>query len=291
MNGNYKEVSKTLWIILFANFLVATTKIIVGNIVMSASLIADGFHSFADGSSNIAGLIGVKFASKPTDKEHPYGHEKFELLSSLVISGMLFFISGNIVMNAFKKLFNPTELNVNLYSIVAVIITLIINIIVATLEYKKGEKLNSAILISDSMHTKSDIFVSIGVLVTLILINLGLPNIIDPIVSFIVAGFIIKAAIEIFISSSRVLVDKNAVETKKVKDVLNKYSEIKGIHNIRSRSTGKKIFLDLHMLLQPNMTIKTSHDLIHEIEEDMKENIDDKIQIIAHFEPYYEDKK
>lgn len=101
MDNNYKEVSKTLWIILFANFLVTIVKILVGNIVMSASLIADGFHSFADGSSNIAGLIGIKFASKPTDKEHPYGYEKFELLSSLFISGMLFFISGNIVMDAF----------------------------------------------------------------------------------------------------------------------------------------------------------------------------------------------
>ncbi|MGO1711929.1 MAG: cation diffusion facilitator family transporter, partial [Senegalia sp. (in: firmicutes)] len=249
MDNNYKEVSKTLWIILFANFLVAIVKILVGNIVMSASLIADGFHSFADGSSNIAGLIGIKFASKPTDKEHPYGYEKFELLSSLFISGMLFFISGNIVMDAFKKLFNPTELNISSYSIIAIILTLIINIIVASLEYKKGKKLNSNILISDSMHTKSDIFVSLGVLFTLISISLGLPNIIDPIASFIVAGFIIKAAIEIFISSSRVLVDKKALDTRKVRKVLDEYLEIKGVHNIRSRSTGKKIFLDLHMLL------------------------------------------
>lgn len=289
MDNNYKEVSKTLWIILFANFLVAIIKMIVGNIVMSTSLIADGFHSFADGSSNIAGLIGVKLASKPTDKDHPYGHEKFELISSLVISGMLFFISGNIVMDSFNKLLNPTKLNISIYSIVAIILTLIVNIIVSTLEYKKGKKLNSSILISDSYHTRSDIFVSLGVLITLILINLGLPNIIDPIVSFIVAGFIIKAAIEIFISSSRILVDKKALDTEKVKGIIDKYSEIKGIHKIRSRSTGKKVFLDLHMLLSPDMTIKTSHDLIHNIEKDMKENIDEGIQIIAHFEPYYED--
>lgn len=289
MDNNYKEVSKTLWIILFANFLVAIIKMIVGNIVMSTSLIADGFHSFADGSSNIAGLIGVKLASKPIDKDHPYGHEKFELISSLVISGMLFFISGNIVMDSFNKLFNPTKLNISIYSIVAIILTLIVNIIVSTLEYKKGKKLNSSILISDSYHTRSDIFVSLGVLITLILINLGLPNIIDPIVSFIVAGFIIKAAIEIFISSSRILVDKKALDTEKVKGIIDKYSEIKGIHKIRSRSTGKKVFLDLHMLLSPDMTIKTSHDLIHNIEKDMKENIDEGIQIIAHFEPYYED--
>jgi len=113
MADNYKKVTKILWIILFANYLVSLIKIVVGNMIHSSSLVADGFHSFADGSSNIAGLIGVKIASKPVDKDHPYGHKKFEMLSSLFISGMLFFISGKIILDAFHRFLNRVELKVS----------------------------------------------------------------------------------------------------------------------------------------------------------------------------------
>jgi divalent metal cation (Fe/Co/Zn/Cd) transporter len=90
-NNNYKKVKQVLWIILFVNFGVALLKIIIGNSIKSASMTADGFHSISDGTSNIVGLIGIGLASKPVDKDHPYGHNKFEVLSGLFIGGMLFF--------------------------------------------------------------------------------------------------------------------------------------------------------------------------------------------------------
>ena len=210
--NTYKKVSFVLWVILFANFTVALLKIIIGSIIHSASMTADGFHSLTDGSSNIVGLIGIRLASKPVDKDHPYGHRKFEPLTGLFIAGMLFLIGGKIVINAIGSFRNPVVPNITIESLIVLIITLGINIFVSLYEYKVGKKLGSQILISDSMHTRSDIYVSIGVLATLVGVKLGLPPIIDPIASLVVAGFIFYAAYEIFKDNSDVLLDKVAVE-------------------------------------------------------------------------------
>ena len=188
--NEYKKVKNILIVILIANLLVAFSKIIIGNYIGSYSVSADGLHSLADTASNIVGIIGVIIASKPSDKEHPYGHKKFEVLSSLFIGIMLIFIAGKIIIESILQINSRVSLNLTVDSFIILVITLIINIIVSRYEYKAGKKLNSYVLISDSLHTKSDIFISIGVLITLLSIKLGAPVIIDNVVSFVVAGFI-----------------------------------------------------------------------------------------------------
>jgi cation diffusion facilitator family transporter len=147
-------------------------------------------------------------------------------------------------------------------------------------------KLGSKILISDSMHTRSDIYVSTGVLATLTGIRAGLPPIIDPIASLIVAGFIFYAAYEIFKDNSDVLVDKVAVDIKKVRDITLSFVEVKDTHNIRSRGSGNDLHIDMHIMTEPDMSIEESHKLIHSIEEKMREEISENVQVIAHLEPY-----
>lgn len=284
----YKKISKVLWIILIANLFVATLKIVVGQLIGSVSLVADGYHSLTDGTSNVVGLIGVKFASKPADSDHPYGHKKFETLCGMFIGFMLIFLAGRIIYGTINWFINPQTPTVTTYSLIALIITLIINIFVATYEYRKGKKLNSDILVSDSIHTKSDIFVSIGVLFTLLCIKLGLPNIIDPIASIVVSFFIIHASIEIFKSTINVLVDKNIIEPEKIKQVILKFEDIKDVHEIRTRGRNDDIYVDLHILIDPQMNILDSHDLIHSVEEKLREEINSNIQLIAHIEPYPE---
>lgn len=204
-NINFKRVKLVLWIILFANLIVAILKITIGSIIKSTSMTADGFHSLADGSSNVMGLIGIQFASRPVDEDHPYGHRKFEVLAGMFIAAMLFMVGGKVIIGVVNRLINPLMPEITLESLIILLITLFINIFVCIFEYKEGKKLSSQILISDSMHTRSDIYVSLGVLVTLGCIKLGLPTIIDPIVSFIVAGFIIHAGYEVFNENSGIL--------------------------------------------------------------------------------------
>ena len=288
MESNYKKVKQVLWTILFANFGVALLKIIVGTVIKSSSMTADGFHSISDGTSNIVGLIGIGIAAKPKDKEHPYGHNKFEVISGLFIGAMLLLLGGKIVLDALASFKNPVVPEITTASLIALVITLIINIFVSSYEYKEGKKLNSYILISDSVHTKSDIFVSIGVLVTLIGVKLGLPPIIDPIASLVVAGFIIHASYEIFQSTIDVLVDKAIVDDEEVVKILKTFEEIKAYHDIRSRGSENNIHLDMHIMVDPSMTVEDAHRLSHDIEDRIREITNENSQVIVHIEPYYE---
>jgi cation diffusion facilitator family transporter len=285
--GNFKKIKQVLWIIMFANLAVALLKIIIGSALKSASMTADGFHSLTDGSSNIIGLIGISLAIKPMDKDHPYGHKKFETLAGLFIAGMLLVIGGKIIIDAISRFLNPVSLHITVDSLMTLLITLGINIFVCTYEYNKGKKLNSYILLSDSLHTRSDIYVSIGVLFTLICVKLGLPPIIDPIASLIVSIFILHASYEIFKSAGSILVDKAVIDTEKVKNLTLEFEQVKGVHNIRSRGSEDDVYIDMHILTEPNMSVEKSHELIHDIETKMRNELNDNLQVFVHLEPFY----
>ncbi|PBE19278.1 cation diffusion facilitator family transporter [Clostridioides difficile] len=284
---NYKKVKQVLWIILFANFAVALLKIIIGNQIKSYSMTADGFHSLSDGASNIVGLIGIFFASKPKDKNHPYGHKKFEIITSLLISGMLFVIAIKIILSAVLRIANPVVPAITIESLIALIITLFINIFVCMYEYRIGTKLNSYVLISDSLHTRSDIFVSLGVLVTLVGVKLGFPVIIESIVPIIISAFIIYSAYGIFRPSIGILVDRVAVDEDYIKEIVFEFNEVRDVHNIRSRGSKSSIYIDMHVMVDPFISVEQSHDLTHKIEKQIQEEINENAQVIVHIEPFY----
>jgi cation diffusion facilitator family transporter len=285
---NLKRVKYVLWVILFANLLVAFLKILFGAFVKSASITADGIHSLTDGSSNIVGIIGVTLASKPVDEDHPYGHKKIETLTSMFIAVMLVFAGMNIIKEGVLRIFNPVTPEITVLTIVTLIATIIINIFVSSYEFNEGKKLNSEILISDSMHTRSDIFVSFGVLITVISVKLGLSSIIDAAASVIVSVFIFHAAYEIFTASSGVLLDKAVVDKEKVKDIAMTFTNVKDAHNIRSRGKEDDIHIDMHIMLDPKMNVEESHKLIHDIEEKVQKELNKNTQLIIHIEPYNE---
>ena len=287
--SNYKKVQQILFIILLANLMVAALKIIVGSIIKSASMTADGFHSLSDGSSNVVGLIGVYFASKPEDEDHPYGHNKYETLASLLISIMLFLVAGKIILGAIERFKEPVIPEITLESLMVLIFTLVVNIVVSIIEYRKGKELNSQILISDSMHTRSDIFISLGVLATLIGVRLGISPIIDPITSLIVAGFIIHAGYEIYKVNSFVLLDGVAIDSEEIKKIVMSFEEVKDAHKIRSRGTTNNLNIDLHIEVNPKLDVEETHKLVHDIEDAIRARFNKNLQVIAHVEPHEED--
>ena len=291
VKNNFKKVQKVLFIILLANLAVATLKVIIGSIIKSASMTADGFHSLSDGSSNIIGLIGIHFASKPEDEKHPYGHSKYETLAGLSISVMLFFAAGKVILGAIERFKEPIIPKITIESLIVLIFTLIVNIIVSVTEYRKGKKLNSQILISDSMHTRSDIYISLGVLATLIAIKLGLPPIIDPIASLIVAAFIIHTGYEIFKENSNVLLDGVAINAEKIREVVMGFEDVKDVHKIRSRSSVNHLNIDLHILVNPKLDVDASHKLVHDIEDAIRAKFNKNVHLIAHVEPYEKELK
>ena len=192
----------------------------------------------------------------------------------------------SVIINAFDSFLNPVILEVTTISLIVLLATLITNIFISYYEYRTGKKLGSIILMSDSMHTRSDIFVSAGVLLTLGGVKLGLPPIFDSVVSVIVAGFILYAAWEILNATACVLVDKAVISTEKIREITLRFIQVRDVHDIRSRGSDNEVYIDMHIMIEPDMSVQESHDLMHEIEKKFKEEINSNAQVIVHIEPY-----
>ena len=280
----FREIKRILITTLFFNWLVAFSKLIYGLITKSAAMTADGVHSFADGASNIIGLVGIWAASKPIDEDHPYGHKKYETIATLGISVMLFLASFDIIKGSFLRLFHPVVPNVNAFSFSLMAVAFLINIIVMRYEYKKGRQLSSDVLVCDSIHTKSDMFVSSAVIVTLISTKLGLP-IIDTVVAFIIGVLIAKTGFDILKKSSDVLCDGEAVEKAKIARVVSGVFGVKAIHKIRTRGREDDVHVDLHVAVNTSMHVDAAHELSHRISDTLKEKIPGITDVIVHIEP------
>ncbi|MFY9415183.1 MAG: cation diffusion facilitator family transporter [Tepidanaerobacteraceae bacterium] len=279
-----KEINKVLWTILALNLIVSIMKLVVGYAISSASMVADGFHSFSDCSSNIIGLIGTALAAKPADECHPYGHKKFETFTSIIIALLLFIVSINIIKSSVSKLINPVIPHVDIYSFIVMIITIAINIFVIIYETKQGKKLKSDILISDAIHTKTDVYVSLSVILSLIAVKLGYP-ILDPIISFVISIVIIKAGVEILINSSKVLCDAAVLDPQDVIDLVSRIDGVLDCHRVRSRGREDDFSLNLHIVVDPSMPVSQSHRLHHEIEEEIRKHFSGVHYIDIHIEP------
>lgn len=289
METNYKQVQKIFLITLLANVAVAVSKLVIGTLINSASMAADGFHSFSDGSSNIVCMIGIYFAAKPRDDKHPYGHHKIETLSGIAIGLLLVAAAAKVVIGAIDKFQHPSPPQITSLSLVVLLITLAVNIFVTTYERRQGIKLNSSILIADAAHTKSDIFVTVGVLATLIALKFGLPPILDPIVSLVVAVVILLTAWEILRDNANVLLDAASVDMDFIRAEVMRVPGVKGVHDIRSRGLSSQVEIDMHVLVDPDMSVEEGHIIQHDIEEILQDAIDASTKVLIHLEPYTKD--
>jgi len=279
------KIRYILAIVLILNWLVALAKVIYGIFTKCESMAADGFHSLSDGASNIIGMIGIHFACQPTDKDHPYGHRKYETLFSLIIAALLFILAFNLAKQGIIHLRTPSFPQVDIRSFIVMLVTMAVNLWVMKYEGKKGSKLRSDILISDAMHTKADIFTSMSVIIALIAIKLGFP-IIDPIVTIVISLFIAHAGYDIIKEGSRVLCDTAAIlNDQKIADIVLGIKGVKTCHKIRSRGRSDDIHVDLHVQVNPDMHVDDAHKVSYAIEEAIKKGIPEVTDVVIHIEP------
>lgn len=283
--SRFTQIRTVLIIILFLNWFVSFLKIVYGFISKSSAISADGFHSFSDGTSNIIALVGVWVASQPVDKEHPYGHKKYETFTAIVIAVVLFIVAFNLIHDGVERFFHPVVPIVTTISFAVMVATLIVNFIVVKFEMKRSRELKSDILMADATHTRSDILVSLSVIVTLIAIRVGFP-IVDTIAAIVIALFIAYGGIMIMRESSAILCDRGAMVSDKIRDIVLGIEGIKDCHKIRTRGRSDDIYIDLHILVNPDMHVKTAHELNDVIEKAIKEKIEGVTDISIHTEPY-----
>lgn len=282
--NSYVSVRKVLTYTLLLNMIAALAKLVYGHMSDSLSMVADGYHSFFDGTSNVVGLVGIWLAYNPPDKDHPYGHKKYETLASLGISILLFLTCYHVLRDAYLRFLDSTTPNVTGFSFLVILSTMGINIFVMMWERSKGQELKSEILISDSMHTKSDIFASVAVLISLAAVYAGLP-VIDPIAAFIIAILIGRTGYHILLESAKVLSDYFRIHPGLIRDVALEVDGVTECHDIRSRGTPTDVFVDLRLHVPPDMGVSEAHELAHKVEGRIKKEFTEVTEVVVHIEP------
>lgn len=286
MFDRYRAIKKTLIIILIVNLSVALSKGLYGLTTNSLSLIADSLHSLFDASSNVIGLIGIRLATKPADTKHPYGHWKYETVAAIIIAAMIFLTGIEIIESAIERFVAPETLapRVDVFSFIIVIGTIIINFLSTLYEERKGKALDSSVLMADALHTRSDIFVSASVLVSFIGILLGFP-IVDPIVALFVAAMIFHTGIEIAKESIEVLVDTTVIDPSTIQSIVNQIEGVVDSHKIRSRGQHNEISIDLHVTVDPEISVHDGHDIADKVEKTLVEKLPGVRDVTVHIGP------
>lgn len=280
-----KKIRRVLLYTLLLNVSVAVAKIIYGYAIQSISMTSDGLHSFLDGASNIIGLVGVWIASQPPDADHPYGHRKYETLSTVAIAVLIFVAGAEILRESYLRLRTPVNIDVTPVSFAIMALTLMVNIGVMTYERKKGRELKSDFLLADSLHTKTDIFISISVVLSLIAARAGYPFI-DVAAAMMIAVFIAKIGITILKSAAEVLTDAARINPVEIKELVRCIEGVKECHEIRTRGKEDSVCIDLHVLVEPETTTREAHDIAHTVEEAIKNKFTSVIDVVVHVEPY-----
>ncbi len=282
-----KKVRQVLFYTLILNMAVAIAKITYGYATNAISMLSDGFHSFFDGTSNVIGLVGIWIASRPPDENHPYGHRKYETLSTIAIAVLIFIAGFGILNKALTSFKEPPGIEVTSLSFIIMALTLLINVWVMAYETKKGRELKSDFLLADAMHTKTDIFISISVVISLIAAKIEYP-VVDTIAAVIITLFIAKMGFSILKPAAAVLADAACINPDDIKNVVDRIDGIKGCHGIRTRGKESAVHIDLHLLVDPEVKTAEAHELAHSVEEVIKKEFPSVIDVVTHIEPSHE---
>lgn len=280
----YRAVFRVLFIVLLLNIAVALAKLVLGYATGAVSVISDGFHSLTDSASNIIGMVGLRASRKPPDEDHPYGHRKYETLAASGIFVFLLFVVIEVARAALDRLTGGHVPEVGPLSFVVMIGTLAVNLFVVRYESGRGRALNSELLLADAMHTKSDVYTSCAVIVSLVAVRMGYP-ILDPVGGLVIAVFIARTGWEIARDTSRILSDRVVLAEIDIRDVVMSVPEVAGCHQIRSRGSADHTFLDLHVWFAPDMTLTEAHRLSHVVKDRLMAKYPQIADAIIHIEP------
>ncbi|MEN2986260.1 MAG: cation diffusion facilitator family transporter [Thermodesulfovibrionaceae bacterium] len=279
-----REIQKVLLITLFLNLSVSFVKIIYGWLSNSVAIYSDGFHSLFDGVSNIGGLIALKLSTHPPDKEHPYGHRKFETVFAVFIGVMMAIVAIEILRNAYEAFFKSEKPELDNNAFIILICTLAVNLFISTYERKKGKELKSEFLIADSAHTRADIYTTLGVLLSVVITKLGY-TIVDPIAGLIVGGFIAKEAFKILKEATDILADKAVIDKEKISEVVSECYDVIECKDIRTRGATGHIFVDLKILVDSSISVSQAHEIANRVENLLKDKFPDIVDVVIHIEP------
>lgn len=271
---------------IFSNTALIIFKVVAGISMNSISVLSEGVHSSIDLLASLIAFFSIKMAVQPEDDDHPFGHGKYENVSGFVEAILIFFAAALIIYEASKKLITGSMVSDVGPGLIVMLVSSLINLIISINLLRISKRTNSIALEADAMHLMTDVFTSFGVFVGLLFIKFTGIQILDPIFALLVALLIIKASYDLTKKSIKDLVDSSlpSDEVKIIVDTVNANPKVKSFHKLRTRKSGDRREIDIHVQIEKNTTIDEAHNISHAIEANIKEKLP-KTYIVVHIEP------
>ncbi len=273
----------------FSNGFLVIMNLTVGLISGSVSIMSEAIHTFIDMLAAIMAYFSVKVSDKPADKQHPYGHGKYENISGVIEALLIFVASGWIIYHSINRLTSSHAIDHTGLTLgfIVMIISATVDFFVSRHMYRVAKETDSIALKADALHLSVHVYTSLGIGASLAVIYFTGWNFLDPVAAIVVAAFILKEAFEILVEAFKPLID-NALpeeEQKIIVETIGKFkSDTVKYHMLRTRKMGSNREIDFHLEVDGNMTVKESHDLCDKIEDDLKKQLPN-MDITIHVEP------
>lgn len=273
------------------NVLLAVVKSIVGFAVGSISLFADGIHSLSDLLTDVAVLIGVHFGSKDPDPEHPYGHGRLETFSTAFVAVILILVGAGMIYKASGDIAKMHAAGVKAVTISSWVIWIALLSVIAKEALYQWTRIvavraHSSAVYANAWHHRSDALSSVAVIIGAVAVKFGYPHG-DQLGAIVVGIMVILVGVRVIGDCMNEFAERavDARTVEQIQKIIESEKRIRHWHRLRTRSVGREIFLDLHILVDPKLTITDAHTIADSLEHDLHEQMPQPVNVMVHIEP------
>lgn len=288
----HKVAMKVSGVSIAVNLLLSLFKLLAGIVAHSGAMISDAIHSASDVGSTFVVIVGVNLSSKKSDKEHQYGHERMECVSSIILSGLLLATGIGIGMSGIQNIMKSTSGKDIAIPGTLALVAAVVSIVVKEWMFwytRSAAKINSGALMADAWHHRSDAMSSVGAFIGILGARLGFP-ILDPIASVAICVLIVKASIDIFRDAIDKMVDHSCDEAteESMREVIMGVKGVKGIDLLQTRLFGSKMYVDIEISADGTIPLDEAHDIAENVHHSIEKNFKDVKHCMVHVNPVNE---
>ena len=285
-----KIIKKITSVGVFGNIVLTAFKLIAGIYGKSGAMVSDAVHSLSDVFATFIAFLGTIISKKPADKEHPYGHERIECVASLILGSILIITGIGIGQAGIRNIFSGDYENLAVPQMIA-LVAAIVSIAVKeglfwyTRHYAKV--LNSSAFMADAWHHRSDALSSIGSLIGISGAMLGWP-ILDSVAQVVICLFIFKVSYDIIMDAIQKMMDTScgAEYEEKIREFVAAQEGVEAVDSIQSRMFGNKVYIDLEIAVDQDITVKEGHDIAENVHDLLEQNFEEVKHVMIHVNPY-----
>lgn len=270
------------------NAILSAAKIATGIISGSLAVTGDGIDSAADVLISFVMIFTAHIVSRPPNRKYVYGYEKAESIATKILSLIIFYAGIQMLVSSVQSFFSyQTKEMPAAIAIYVTVFSIVGKLALAWYQYRQGKKINSSMLIANAVNMRSDVLISVSVLIGLAFTFILKLPILDSVAGLVVSGFILKSAINIFIDSNVELMDgvKDESVYQKIFEAVDGTPGASNPHRVRSRQIGSLYLIVLDIEVNPNITVKEAHDIAETVENNIRLMVENVYDIVVHVEP------